>query len=288
MSKPKRASEVPDRRSGGYFLFPWAVMESEAWRAASPLAVKILFALCRRHNGHNNGRITLSQREASAITGCQNFHAIGRAFGELDGLGLAVVAVDHPKRQRLAREYRLTFVPCGSTPATNEYLSWQPGDAGTRKKRVAPTAAETSLSAEATAARPKLSAEATAADGLKSANFSKVSAEDGSTHIINHPGSPAGPVKDRVKNAGGPRKASDSVASAAPSPTELRARAAAHIERFGRGSQSRLAEQSKIPPGTFSRFIHHDGPLNEQARIRLACAFPKTEAAERITERISA
>ena len=71
--------------------------------------------------------------------------------------------------------------------------------------------------------------------------------------------------------------------SAAPAAEELRERALAFIAEAGRGSQGRLAATAKIPVGTFCKFVRNGGPLNEQARVRLACSFPKAETAERLS-----
>jgi hypothetical protein len=289
MAKTKSQSETGDRRGGGYFLLPLCLLESDAWRAASPMAIKLLLALCSRHNGHNNGKITLSQREAADAIGRRNYRAIGHGFGELHALGLAVVEADHPKLSRMAREYRLTFLPTkgGKVAATNEYVHWRPGDAGSRNFGVEGAATETRVSAEGVAAGRKVSAEGVAADGGEMAEFVDVSAATGSTHIINHTGQSPYPKKNGRQNASGASAIRAGAVSAAPPVEELRDRALRHLAAFGRGSQSRLAGQAAIVPGTFSRFLK-GGPLNEQARIRLACAFPRAEAGEQRTERAMA
>jgi hypothetical protein len=294
MSRGKAKAESADRRGGTYFLLPACLITSAAWREASPLSIKLLMALCARHTGFNNGRISLSAREAAAAVGSKNFHAISRSFGELEALGLAVLAKDRPKCERMAREYRLTFVGVGEAPATNDYLQWSLGDAGTRKKRASPTAAETNLSVEATATARKVSVEAAAADRGKFDRIGHVSAEDGSTHISNHGGVFAVPSSSGGEKATDPRGfafgliSRAGVISAAPPIGELRERVLAHLNTCGRGAQSRLAAQAGIPGGTFSKFLRSGGPLSAQARLRLTCSLPKMAAAERKHERVIA
>jgi hypothetical protein len=284
----KKASELPDRQGKGYFLLPDCLTTSIAWREASPLMVKLLIAICVRHNGRNNGRIGLSSRDAAKELGMQNYHSIAAAFAEAMLKGFIALEKDHPRGERMAREYRLTFVGVRDGPATNDYLTWRPGDAGTRKKRVAPTAAEISVSDVVTGADAKLSVVATAAETAKSAERGNVSDENASTHIFNH----RERFSDRTQLGSVPHSHNDGqgtvVLTAAPSCEELRTRVADHVRRFGRGSQSRLAKLAGIPPGTFSRFINHRAPLNHQARLRLTLAFPRAELESRNLGEVSA
>lgn len=283
MGKGKRKAEQADRRSGSYFLFPQCLLDSAAWRALSPFGVKLLMGLCAHHNGWNNGKITFSARQAAESVGTVNFHAIARGFRELELLGFVALEKDHPRGQRLAREYRLTFVGVGERPATNEYLGWAQGDAGTRNKRVAPNAAATSLSAAVASAETKLSAASTAADEAENVDFANVSAASNATHRVNHRGGSS------LGRSNHPRVTADlNGGSAAPSEDELRERVTASLDRYGRGTQSKLAELAEIPPGTFSRFINRDGPLNAPARIRLTCAMPRLEMHERLSESATA
>ncbi len=291
MGKNSRA-EKPDARGGSYFLLPHCLLKSEAWRTASPRAVKALLVLCQRHNGFNNGRIGMSLEELAIGMDSQNHKGNAKALAELHARGIAVLARNYPKSSRMAREYRLTFVPTEGSPATHEYVEWRSGDLGTRKKPTVETAKETSSFIAETAAGRKLStAETTAAKNLIDAKppfFPSGSVADSTGHIVSHSrGSGSHPSHPRRKQ-GGPRTstaADAGVTSAAPSEEELRERTLALIQRLGRGSQGRLAESAGIPGGTLSKFLHNGGPLNAHARIRLACAFPKTENAHLRNER---
>jgi len=270
-----------DARGGTYFLLPSCVIKSEAWRTASPRAIKALLAVGERFNGFNNGKIAIGARELAQALDCQNHHANTAALIELQARGFIEQTSTFPRGSRMAREFRITFIPVGDDKATHEYLDWKAGDPGTtRKKRVATIATEKPLSVVTTATDVKLSVAAIATEKNRideNPPVSKLSSVAAvATHIFNHLGDAPPDPSNHVKNASGPR----SVNSAAPSNEELRERALVHLDHFGRGSQGRLAHQARIPAGTFSRFLRN-GPLSEDARVRLACALPRTETAER-------
>jgi hypothetical protein len=90
----------------------------------------ILIELVREMNGYNNGEIGLSQRQMGERIGTSNYRRIGPAIAELMEHGLIDVSAEGVWKQRLAREYRLTFVSTGKPghykPATNEYRAWKP------------------------------------------------------------------------------------------------------------------------------------------------------------------
>src|SRR3954469_2524302 len=120
----KRKAERGDARGGGFLLLPHCVLASEAFRTASPRAIKVLLALCAKHNGFNNGSISLGFRELATLVDSRNNAANSKALCQLMERGLVAIERTYPKGQRLANEYRLTFVAAGDAPATNDYLSW--------------------------------------------------------------------------------------------------------------------------------------------------------------------
>jgi hypothetical protein len=110
---------------------PWAgipicVIKSPAYRDCSVHARAILVELVARMNGYNNGKIAVSQRELVDGIGCSP-RKIVRGIAELMEHALIDVETDGMWKERMAREYRLTFVSTKAKSATNDYLHWKPG-----------------------------------------------------------------------------------------------------------------------------------------------------------------
>jgi hypothetical protein len=286
MGNGKRKGEKADARGGGFFLLPQCLLNSQAFRTASPRAIKVLMALCAKHTGFNNGAIGLGFRELAEWLDSQNHAANSRALCQLIERGLVTLERDYPRGQRLAREYRLTFVPAGYDPATNDYLNWRPGDAGTCRKRPGGN-----FRVEATATRSAVRVEATATGGETSrcGNRNGVDAKPPilgpspvaipATHITNQLGVRPSSPRQSVQNSGRPP-------SAAPDAEELRGRVLAALGEAGRGSQGQLAAMAAIRPAALSKFLNNGGPLNDLARVRLTCALPKLGVS--IPERLTA
>lgn len=76
-------------------------------------------------NGYNNGKIGLSQRQLTDALKCSPRKVV-RCMAELMEHGLIDVHAEGKWKERLAREYRLTFVTTKGGPATNDYLRWKP------------------------------------------------------------------------------------------------------------------------------------------------------------------
>lgn len=275
MGAGKRKSENADARGGRFFLLPQCVLNSLAFRTADPRAIMAMMALCAKHSGFNNGRIALSARDLADWMDCQNHAANSRAICQVIERGLVALERHYPKGQRLAREYRLTFVPAGDQKATNEYLHWQPGDAGTRRKR---TLGNNRVEVAATRSAIRVEVVATGGETSRCEDHNGVDGKPpflgsspvavSATHIPNHSG--AAPLSSKVSGLKG------SVPSTvAPDPKELRARVLAVLREAQRGSQGQLAAMAAIRPPALSKFLHDEGPLNDQARIRLTMALPK-------------
>ena len=278
----KRKTERGDARGGEFFLLPHCVLNSEAFRTASPRAIKVLLAVCAKHNGFNNGRIGIGFRELAEWCDCQNHTANNQALGELCNRGLLSVEVEHPRAQRLSTEYRLTFVSTGDAPATNDYLHWKRGDAGTIQKR------SVGNFGVATTATGKPASVATIATGEET---SRCDYRNGvhakppflvvdpvaitATHIVQPFGGQSASPRESTQNT-------DGHLSAAPDPEELRDRVTAAIEAAGRGSQGQLAALAQIRPAALSKFLGDTGSLNDAARIRLTMALPRIAVAERV------
>jgi hypothetical protein len=271
----KRKAERGDARGGGFFLLPHALLSHEAFRTASPRAVKVLMALCAKHNGFNNGAISLGFRELAALVGSGNNAANSKALCQLMERGLVALERSYPKGQRLANEYRLTFVGVGDAPATNDYLHWTPGDAGTGNKGNF----RASIIETRTASRVSV-----ASTGEETSRFDSLNGVDAkppfsgsspvsvsSTHIVHHMrGSAASPSKSPPPTGGH--------LSAAPDADELRGRVLSVLDRAVRGSQGQLAAMAAIRPAALSKFLSGAASLNDSSRIRLTMALPKIEA----------
>lgn len=273
----KRKTEKGDARGGMFFLAPQCLLSSEAFRTASPRAIQVLWALCAKHNGFNNGAIALGCRDLAEWLGCQNHAAHQQALCELQERGLIELTRTYPKGQRLANEYRLTFVSVGDTPATNEYLGWKPGDAGTRR-----TVRGGNFRVEAIATR---SAERVA----MTATGEEISrCDDRNACHAKPPNSASLPVAITSTHIGKPFEGLDSSANKSPQNTggppvapdaeTLRSRVLAVLDRAERGSQGQLAALAQVRPAALSKFLHNSGTLNDQARIRLTLALPKIAA----------
>lgn len=66
-------------------LHHW-LLDSPAWLACNPVERALYLEMERRYNGHNNGEIPFSQREAQRRLGCSN-KPVMRAFKGLMGKG---------------------------------------------------------------------------------------------------------------------------------------------------------------------------------------------------------
>lgn len=131
-----------DTRGGRWAGIPVCVIESAAYRHSSVHARAILVELVARMMGYNNGRIAVSQRQLVESLACAPRKVV-RGIAELMEHGLIDVQTEGKWKERMAREYRLTFVTTKGGPATNDYLRWKP----TEKSGVTTSVAKTPLSA---------------------------------------------------------------------------------------------------------------------------------------------
>ncbi len=126
MSKADRKGR---NHGGKHVRLYWHLLDSEAYRHASPLARCLLIELEYRFNGLNNGTITLSVREAVDRLGCGKNQATA-AFRDLERLGFIRCRqrgafTDKSKR---ASEWILTGHPFNDQRATKDYMQWTPAE----------------------------------------------------------------------------------------------------------------------------------------------------------------
>jgi hypothetical protein len=230
----------------------------------------MLIALLDRFNGHNNGRIGFSVREMAHALGCSNFGSNSRAVGDLVARGLIAVEKAGDRGSSRSREFRITFISTGQGPgqgATNDYLHWRQGDAGTRKKPVVKAAAKQRRDVAKSAADRKVSAAGFAgAVGKYHSNSTSAgnnTVVDFAAHMRNHP------------SKGSSRHTCASTGSPWPDVDILRERVTLVVRRGGRGTQSSIATTAQIPGGTFSKFLRRNGSLPEEACRRLTLALAR-------------
>lgn len=166
-----------DTRGGRWAGIPVCVIESPAYRDCSVHAKAILVELVARMNGYNNGKIGVSQRQLVDAIGCSP-RKIVRGIAELMEHALIDVQTEGKWKERMAREYRLTFVTTKCRAATNDYLRWRP----TQKSGATAPVAKTLKSGSGAIAgkRNSDSAVVTALDpaGSKTANLENTTASD--------------------------------------------------------------------------------------------------------------
>jgi hypothetical protein len=114
---------------------PHAVSDSAAYLSLTPFERAVFGEILRRFNGYNNGAIGITyaeigERLKGSNKSLPNNHRIALAIVALFERGLIAEPTAGSWSERLAREYRITFIGSGKgppfRPATNEYLQWSP------------------------------------------------------------------------------------------------------------------------------------------------------------------
>ncbi len=132
---PKRHDNTGRSTTERFSSLPHYMTGSPAWRALSPVAVKILIGVMRLYNGGNNGRLAMPSRAAAREANCSKDSA-ARALRELVEKGFLELAIEgrFDRKTRHASEYRLTLYPCdrAHAPATKAFMRW--GQSAVKKK----------------------------------------------------------------------------------------------------------------------------------------------------------
>jgi hypothetical protein len=115
----------------------FAVIESPAFLALSSNAKVALLFMLKRYDGFNNGKIVFACRDGCVvqITGKEYANKpfglsrsqLCRAIKELEDFGF--IDCTQPAKfdqKRLAREWRLTWLPFKGKPPTREYMAYRP------------------------------------------------------------------------------------------------------------------------------------------------------------------
>jgi len=109
--------------SDQYYIMPYVLLHSEAWRGLKGSAVKVWLEIRSRFNGRNNGKLFLSLDEGARLLGMGK-QTVGSAFKELEAKGFLVKTKQGHWYGRQASEWRATDVKCDGQRATNEWKQW--------------------------------------------------------------------------------------------------------------------------------------------------------------------
>ena len=126
MAKRSKVNAKGRNYDAKHVRFYWHLLESEAYRHASPVARCLLTELEYRYNGENNGYIAMSVREAADRLGCGKNQA-ATAFHDLEHLGFIRCRQRgaFTNKRRLASEWILTEHPFTGQKATKDYKQWR-------------------------------------------------------------------------------------------------------------------------------------------------------------------
>jgi hypothetical protein len=145
--EPERLARPAERRRGGcamkarrsgFVKLDHELMDSPAWRTASPPVRCLVLAIWRRHNGANNGTIPFGRREAQSDLGCGSMQAT-RYLRDAQDRGFIVPtrrgAFDWKSgaRAATATTWRITIEPCNGRVPTNDWGDWVPPDESNRR-----------------------------------------------------------------------------------------------------------------------------------------------------------
>ncbi len=125
------------KTTGHYVRLQTFMLKTLAWQELRANARVIYVELASRYYGSNNGRITLSARDAARL--CHlNKNTVTRAFRQLVDHGFieCVTSGGFSRKVRHATEWRLTEHRCDVTKAlpTKAFMRWRPQKQNTAPK----------------------------------------------------------------------------------------------------------------------------------------------------------
>lgn len=126
---PKHNATGRSKSEPPYVMLRHWIMGTPAFKSLSPQARAVYLEIIHRYNGHNNGRIGLSVRDAARLCNIAS-NTAKRCFDELieRGFIVRVTPGGFSRKVRHATEWRLTDRPCditGESPS-QEFRRWQP------------------------------------------------------------------------------------------------------------------------------------------------------------------
>ena len=105
-----------------------SMADTAAWRSLKPAPRALYFEIKRQYNGHNNGRVLLSYRDAAQRLNC-SYNSVGGYFTALEQRGFIVcMQRPHlgPSGVGQTSHWRLTEYECEGTRPTHDYKAWKP------------------------------------------------------------------------------------------------------------------------------------------------------------------
>ncbi|MGE0714316.1 MAG: hypothetical protein AB7P02_02645 [Alphaproteobacteria bacterium] len=129
----RRRKTLPNGRNAErhHLRLDVGLLDSAAWAALSPPAIKLLLAVWRKCNGRNNGTLVYSKRQAMTLLACGSDRARA-AFDELQEKGFLALrrASSFSQKARAAREWAITAESEDGQPAERTFQRWQPTKKG--------------------------------------------------------------------------------------------------------------------------------------------------------------
>ena len=139
MSKRRKRKPNATGRNDGdgqYLPISYTMAHSAAFRALSGGALKVWIELRSRYNGSNNGRVSLSLREAANLLGMSQTTA-QRGFKELEDKGFIKCRSRGSWYGRRAAEFILTDRAFDGHAPTRDWQRWKPKKKSSVPKRTA-------------------------------------------------------------------------------------------------------------------------------------------------------
>ncbi len=134
----KRKMNAKGRNEGGGQYLPifYRMARTQAFRSLTGTTLKVWIELRTRFNGHNNGRVSLSLREAAALLGMSQTTA-QRALIELEEKGFIKRRTRGSWYGRKAAEFILTDQAYNGHLATKDWELWRPKNKSSVPRRTA-------------------------------------------------------------------------------------------------------------------------------------------------------
>lgn len=244
-----------------------------AWHDLSGNAVKLLIALLRLDKGGHNGELFLSIRDAACAIDVHR-NTVVRLYQELENHGfIRATQRGHFKGSSgVATTWRVTWQACeGVGGPTRDFEKWAPdgnksptpksGNGGTKIVPLAGNDAQTGTNIV-----PLMTETSHSHDGP--------TVTETVPQVVSQGLGLSVPVSSNLKQPAsivGPRGSDDPE-------TLIRMKLETLLQASPAGTQTRLAEDARIPGGTLSKFLREGKGLSRTHRISLQLAMPKFEA----------
>ena len=122
----RKKNQFFDVLRGGHMAVPYSVWDSDAMRDCDPPSRVIFMEILRRFNGYNNGKISLSVREAAEKAKI-SIATANNKIHKLVEFGLIKITKDSGfnMKGRTAREFEITFHKVNNQPAKNTFKTYR-------------------------------------------------------------------------------------------------------------------------------------------------------------------